>query len=145
MMCLTVTMWCASQSQEHKLKTHQSQSLNPSTNFQASNNHACYWWSTSVLNRKVCISRADAFLRKLLRTFFGRRGWNIQMFEKKCKHRAVSMDKSCPVVVLDGWKHRAVSMDKSCLVVLSGNSKRLECFLLYMCGARGCTSVCQMR
>ena len=29
-------------------------------------------------------------------------------------------------------------MDKSCLVVLSGNSKRLECFLLYMCGARGC-------
>jgi len=26
------------------------------------------------------------------------------MFEKKCKHRAVSMDKSCPVVVLENGK-----------------------------------------
>ena len=33
-------------------------------------------------------------------------------------------------------------MDKSCPVVRSGNSKRiLECFLLYMCGVRGCVCV----
>ena len=48
----------------------------------------------------------------------------IRIFEKKCKHRAVSMDKSCPVVGL-------------------GNSKSLlECFFLYVCGACGCVCVC---
>ena len=52
------------------------------------------------------------------------------MFEKKCKRRAVSMDKSCAAVVLgkqtDGCKHRAVSMDKSCPVVVLRKSKKLS-------------------
>ena len=54
----------------------------------------------------------------------------IRMFEKKCKRRAVSMDKSCPAVVLgkqtDGCKHRAVSMDKSCPVVVLRKSRKLS-------------------
>ena len=46
---------------------------------------------------------------------------------KECKRRAVSMDKSCPAVVLgeqkDWCKHRAVSMDKSCPAVVLRREK----------------------
>ena len=64
--------------------------------------------------------------------FFRCRGWTSRMFEKKCKRRTVSMDKSCPAVVLgkqkDWCKHRAVSMDKSCPVVVLGSNKEImEC------------------
>ena len=77
---------------------------------------------------KKCVSEYWRCSHKAAAHFFRSRGWTIRMFEKKCKRRAVSMDKSCPAVVLgeqkDWCKHRAVSMDKSCPVVVLGTTKR---------------------